>query len=144
MTLRGGLPHFLESNSNFLRLVTFDGYELNLTKLILSIKIQSFMYVLVSKFRFLVFRLLLSRVAPYYSALLGTFWLVWRISFILSNSLRDFPDSAESTFSCVDFIEITKTNDLHNLEKSSFDVCLASNIQDFTRGKININIKSTF
>ena len=32
------------------------------------------MYILASKFRFLEFRLLLSRVAPYYSSLPRTVW----------------------------------------------------------------------
>ena len=34
------------------------------------------MYILASKFRFLEFRLLLSRVAPYYSSLPQTVWLI--------------------------------------------------------------------
>ena len=40
----------------------------------ISIKIRFFIYLLVSKFRFLEFRLLLSRVAPYYSSLPRTVW----------------------------------------------------------------------
>ena len=46
------------------------------------------MYLVASKFRFLEFRLLLSRVAPYYSSLPRTVWLNKKRKFFLTASKK--------------------------------------------------------
>ena len=72
------LPIF-QNKANFLRLVSFDDKHEIWWNLYIQNQHENlilFMYLLDSKFCLLEFRLLLSRVAPYYSSLPQTFWNV--------------------------------------------------------------------
>ena len=127
MTFRGCFPLFSKNEANFLRLVTFDGYN-NWSWWNLYIENKHYnaillMQLLVSKFHFLEFWLLLSLVTPYYTSLPWTVWYHMLCRSFLGDSLWCLlliSNSHQTTTVLFECMTTMLTHRIQNLFQTSF------------------------